>query len=188
MPVSFSRYIYFVLLLPASLLAQECTTLIKESDAQQIQFLKDAKRVPEETACIIYAIKNLGSDKYHDAIAILTTYLDFEDARKSDINSPIIARVYPATDALYGMGKQSLPALLKVLSSEKPSQKAQDNAVYTIMMIHGTNMPQGVKLIKTAADHAETSIAKEYLNKAAENAIRWCVDEERLLCEAALKD
>lgn len=182
-----SFFILMISILPSRSFGQECITL-KDGDIQLLEFLKETKRTRKESACIVYAIKELWAHEYFDAIEVLTTYLDFENPRKSDINARTISRTYPATEALFAMGNQSLPALLKILSSEKPSQKARDNAIYTVMMIHRTNMPQGVKLIKTAAIHAETSLAKEYLNKAAEAAIEWCIDQQRTRCEAALDD
>ncbi len=94
---------------------------------------------------------------------------------------------YPATIALYQIGKPALPALVQLLGTET-SPIVRAKALQTVMDISsdGFHFVSGVKLLQAAALSQGDSRVKARLLDAASKAVKMCPVPLRPQCEDAL--
>ena len=92
---------------------------------------------------------------------------------------------YPATTALFQIGKPALPALLDVLAAET-SPVVRQKALETLMDISREDPVSGVKLMRDSAATRRGKAAQARLLDAARKSVNLCRPSVRPQCEAAL--
>jgi hypothetical protein len=85
--------------------------------------------------------------------------------RPSDFYAEITSigtdRRYPATGALFQIGRPALPALIKVIETHESSSLESENAIYTVEGIFREALAEGTKYLREAAVRA---LSPERLN------------------------
>ena len=177
------------------LTAQDCAKLGNSTNDELLQFMQQPPS-SKDLNCTISAIRKLGEHRVTEAAGALSKYLDLEQPltegeKMGVVHHPrILARAYPAVNALFDIGEPALPTLLDVLkSNDPPGGLRRSNAIRTIMMILITG-PSSVKLIRDAGRSESDPTAALSLQRAAEEAVQMCVPDEKARCAAvaAAKD
>jgi hypothetical protein len=173
---------------------QECGKFKKSYKPEQlISFLTEQRQAKTDTDCIVFALKKLGTDMNapSSAAPLLAEYLDYKrPLTKGEqagvfLRPPTISELYPASSALFAIGKDSLPTLLRVIENEASSDQKRQNAVFTVMSIFREDESLGVRFLRQAAKSAKDPAHSEALRQAAKDALRWCIPEKKAACEAA---
>jgi hypothetical protein len=93
---------------------------------------------------------------------------------------------YPATSALFQIGKPALPALIDLLGTET-TPIVRSKALQTVMDISRGDLVSGVKLIRDAAAKRQDKAARVRLLDAASKSVNLCRPSIRPQCEDALR-
>lgn len=162
--------------------AKQTQTSLQNSDeiGNLIKTLKNQELKKAFPQLIWEAIEKLGSIRDERAIPELIKYIDyekkFEPRQKQDSNEithwddpkPISGR-YPATAALFQIGKPALPALVKVIEAEDAESIKSQNALYTVQFIFRDNLSEGIKYLEKSINEFITKNEKSRLQKAIED-------------------
>ncbi len=141
--------------------------------------LRDPDLLRRDPDRVVKAMQQLGERRAVEAIPELTTLLGFRYWYDWEKERPIryggrhyifIGSRYPATSALFQIGKPALPALLKVVETHHFDAIESRNARYTIRVIFRDEPPQADMFFKEAAAKASTDEAKQRLLKSIESA------------------
>jgi hypothetical protein len=81
---------------------------------------------------------------------------------------------YPATSALFQIGKPAVPALLRVIARHESNSREAKNARYTVRVTFRGDSSGADNLFKEAAAKARTPEARQRLLKALETAQEDC--------------
>jgi len=181
--------LFTLFLLSACLFAQDQRCPAEGSTANEaIVFLRNAKNdssVPD--ACIAAAIRSLQYEHSDQVVNILTMFLDYRRPTASlEVATGSTSEMYPAVSSLFAIGKQSLPALIKVVIANSSTKVAQDNAVRTIMLIHRDNPSAGIRFLLKEAGQSQDAGERSLLRQAANSGLRWCHGKHRAECDSAL--
>lgn len=151
---------------------------IQDSDEVQklIQIL-DVENKETSPQLIVEAIQKLGSIRDERAISKLVKYLDyekkFEPKQNQDPDLKIdtaevthwsytpMTRRYPAIEALFQIGKPTLPALVNVIKEENSESLKSQNALYIIQQIFIEDLLEGVKYLEDAMNISTTQVGKQ---------------------------
>lgn len=146
---------------------------------QLLAILRNEHLRTSEPERVVEAIQRLGELKdpvsIDDLVQLLTFKRTFEQEKG---NLDVINEIhlitpqgrYPATEALIAIGKPSLPALLKVVETEKSRSLASQNAVSSIMAIFREEPLKGVQYLQDAAAKSPSLEASSRFLEAAEYA------------------
>lgn len=159
-----------------------------------VSYLREQVNVKSDSACIVCALRNLKTDRAAllAAAPLLTEYLDYKrplnPAEKSGAfrRPPTISELYPASSALFSIGKDALPLLTNAIGNAASSETTRENAVYTLMNIFRDDETAGIRFLRQEA--AKTKGRAKRLTDAARQSLRWCASDRRSGCEAALND
>lgn len=143
-----------------------------------IEILRDPQIRKTDPDRLAKAIERAGALKVTAAIDDLIGLLTFRHIlwwEKRKPNTPIIGRLarpgenYPATDALYYIGKPSLPALVKVLETHEEASMESKHALYTVRLIFRYD-PEGSgrAYLEEAAQQASSTPGAQNLIKASQ--------------------
>jgi hypothetical protein len=142
--------------------------------AKLLAVLRDAevrKMHPEQ---VVSAIQRLGEmravEAIDDLVGLLTFARRFEWERDDAIIEiqPITpGNRYPASEALFEIGRPALPALVKVIELNKLDSLPGQNALFAIRNIFRENLSEGVKYLKSAAEASATPDSAQNLSRAA---------------------
>src|SRR5690242_9727827 len=119
---------------------------LREAKTQRLLAYLEASRGDLNPACVVHAIKQLGTQRYAPAAYVLATYLDFrmpgtEDGKQKPHMEriPWLGEKYPAADALFEIGKPASSSLVRVIG-ETSISLLRDNALEVLLAIHSENM------------------------------------------------
>jgi len=176
-------------------IAQTCTELASAGPADLVRYL-NRDRSTQTSLCVEYALRELGEQRYLEGIQVVLRHFDFQrDLTPSEIGGVTnINRgfLYPATSALFGMGKPALPYILDLLAAETNALRRR-NALEAVRDICRDDYVAGVRLVRSAAekvrgDDARLTQAEIRLNEASRELAMMCPPQVRSSCEAALYD
>ena len=188
------RFLVMVLLYGnIRIVGQTCTELSTASTVDLVKYLNRSKD-SQKSLCVEYAIRHLGEKKSFEAILVILRYLDYR-REPTQFEKQGIATShgwYPATIALYEIGKPAMPFIVERLATEMTLVERR-NALETIMDISSDDFVSAVKLIRSAAqkvkgDDVRITEAEVRLTEASREAARMCPPRVRPSCEAALYD
>lgn len=138
---------------------------------QLIDILRNQRLQQVSPDKVVDAIKKVGRLKAVEAIDDLVKLITFnpvaEEEKVIGIVTERSAR-YPAIDALFLIGKPSLPALIKVLEVRNREERTSINAVRTIASIFRGELPLAVKYLRNAASKSQSAQASKRLMSASE--------------------
>jgi hypothetical protein len=171
--------------------APNCPRLVSAEPAALVSYLNgpEASQTP---ACTEYAIRQIGDKGYAPAVDTLVRRLGFRrepgpgERGEGGAVLEYMHEWYPATIALFQIGKPALPALLDVLAAET-SAVVREKALQTVMDICREDIVSGVKLIRDAAAARQDKAAQARLLDAAKKSVTLCRSSIRPRCEAALQ-
>jgi len=172
-------------------LQRECEGLLTATLPELTKYLDGV--IPDEKNgdCVTWAIQRMGDERYDPAIAVLARLLDFRRPPTSREKQGIYLRMqtvwemYPAASALDLIGKQALPAVLRVIEEDLSSSTARENAVAVWMDIYKYQKPEGIALLKQRETEASNEMVKRRLRWAISKAQDWCSPPEKGQCRAA---
>jgi hypothetical protein len=149
--------------------------------------------------CIVFAITQLGIERYAVATDTLAEYLDFRMPGTEEhehgvaaINRiPWIGDKYPAAAALFEIGKPASPSLVRVVGNAASSELMRTNALEILLFIHREDMAEAVALLNKASRFSRDPATSIRLWDSARKEAAQCpraLPELRIRCEAALFD
>src|SRR6266849_2644471 len=152
------------------------TSRRSEEIAKLLAVLRDPdlrKTHPEQ---VVSAIQRLGEVRAIEAVDDLIELLTF--ARKFDWESPdnkMIVEIqvihtgnrYPATSALFQIGRPALPALVKVIELDGLGPLRGQNAMFAIQGIFSDDLSEGVKYLEQLAQASANPDSAQHLMQAA---------------------
>ncbi len=144
---------------PAKVVGLESSNGTNQLTEELLITIRDRSLHVSDPSRVTKAIEKLGEMKAKAAVEDLSQILTFkgkfegEDYESSIIiNHPIPrSALYPATTALFGIGKPSLPALARVVQSNEIGTLASDNAIATIKLIFRENVVEGAEYLEGVA-------------------------------------
>jgi hypothetical protein len=179
----------------AQVISWECTEAElpkKASPEAALAYLK-RDRQNLSSACVIQAIRNLGTAHYQPAIDVLVSYLDFGVPVQTGM--PLVFQggatsgLCPAADALARMGKPALPAVKRAVTNDAlPTQSRVNAAKVLLLGMESDNKPEAIHFIVSAARNAKDVVTEDALQKEAKDFVRWCSDAEKPKCKEALDE
>jgi len=124
---------------------------------------------------VIKAIQRLGDMRATEAIDDLTQLLSFRQTFWWERNDGIGVEIqpvtsgnrYPATSALFQIGRPALPALIRVIEVYETDSVESDNSTYAVQSIFRENPSEGVKYLRSAAAKSSTPLTTQHLTVAA---------------------
>ena len=144
------------------------------------------------SACVIRAIRNLGTAQYKPAIDTLVSYLDFNVPVQPGVPLVFLAGATsgqcPAADALARMGKFALPTVKRALMNEALPTQSRVSAAKVLRGLEWDNKPDAIRLIVLAARNAKDVGTEDALQREAKDFVRWCPDAEKPKCQEALNE
>jgi hypothetical protein len=176
---------------------EACAKLQKTTPGLRLQYLQ-GDRAGLDRGCVIYAIKQLGNDRYAPAIETLVGYLDFREPGPRNwgtAKNPFIPRnglppggLYPAVGALFQIGKTTVPKLIEAIADSATTDLVRANAGDTVLAIYCADPPAGIAAIVSAAHaNADPAAAIRLMDEARRQA-SLCIAQTRNECEnSALK-
>ncbi len=166
-----------------------CPLLAAAAPSALVSYL-DGPKGSQTSACTEYAIAQIGEKKYVAGVGVLVRYLGFrrepEFWEKGEDVVDLQHEWYPATSALFQIGKPALPALIDLLGTET-NPIVRSRALQTVMDISRGDFVSGVKLIRDAAATRNAKAEQARLLDAARKSVALCRPSVRPQCEAALR-
>lgn len=151
--------------------------------SELLTLLRDEQLRTSEPKRVIEAIDRLGEMKAIEAIDDLIELLTFEKIFEWEKNIPRDFHVdligidlldrYPATVALFRIGKPALPALLKVIERSEVGTLENNLAIRTVMMTFGDDPKNGVTFFREAAERTLSPDKARRLLEAAARLEGW---------------
>jgi len=131
-----------------------------------------------DQACVVAAIRYLGVHRVKSAIPRLVELLSYRVEPEEPLQSkPTVGRIYPAMGALFQIGNDALPSLIKVIADRDNEDVSSKNALFTLMSIYHSK-GKGVRALTEASTKQTDPQAAVHLERAAEEArSTWCKDE-----------
>jgi hypothetical protein len=171
----------------------DCDSLRNAASADLVAFLNEVSPDEKNGDCVTWAIKRLGSERFEGSIAALTRLLDFRrpvterEKQGFYLRPQTIDEIYPAVAALEMIGRESLPAVMRVMKADSSSAKAQENAVFVWMEIfrYSDEHPKGVALLKQEESNARDETTRRRLKSAVQRALTHCNLPEAAACKEA---
>jgi hypothetical protein len=149
----------------------------------------DRDRSSQSPACVIYAIEQLGNDRYVPAATTLAKYLDYRLPERPATGEPIVSdhretmgRVYPAVTSLFQIGKPAVPILLTVISAGSTADRARANAIDALFAIYRDDVPEGAAVLNSAGRAATDVEIRQRLLDAARQYAGMCSGIKRGAC------
>jgi hypothetical protein len=146
-------------------------------------------------ACIAYAADQIGLQQYSPAVKTLLRYLDYrlpEDPARAHLaaisRTPTLGTLYPATDALFEIGKPAVPDLVELIASSATSEIARSNAIQVLFLIHRSDVAESVRVLMRASKASSDREASMRLYDAARAAAAKCKEPGHNSCMSALSE
>jgi len=181
----------FSLLIAAagSFAAPVCPTLVDSTPASRLEYLQgDRSRLSLD--CILVAVGQLGYDKYTLAIKVLIGYLGYRAPEKTGLlkyaHIESTGSIYPASSALYVIGKPAVPQLVETIANAATSDLVRNISADVVSMIYREDLAGGVAVLARAARAQTDPLASAHLMDQARRQAAHCGDELRNDCENAI--
>jgi hypothetical protein len=170
-----------------------CTDLLQTEAKQKLEYLR-GDRSMLNPGCVVYAIQQLGAERYTAAADVLATYLDFQAPGTEKVGAPgtVYRRIpslgdkYPAATALFEIGKPATPSLVRVIANSASSDLLRKNALEVLFAVHRENLADGTRELNNASRSATDNEAATRLLHAAREFAAKCPGRWRNDCAAAL--
>jgi HEAT repeat protein len=169
-----------VIILAASASAQESKVDKAEVAERLHRVVSDKQLRQRDPDLVLEAIKAAGRYRVEQAVPDLIDLLafrywyDWEKGPGSGVVSGrhmiLVGTRYPATTALFEIGKPALAALLDVVAERQFDSIDSKNARYTVRTILRDRPTDADDMFKRAAEEAKSSEAKDRLLKALKTA------------------
>jgi hypothetical protein len=181
-------------LLPTMLAAQECALLKTASIETVTGYLQHAGDDPAEVPCIKAAFGRIAGIPSEQAIEILIGYLAYKrplnEAERHGFfmhgTTPDV--LYPAVYELYVIGARAEPALVDYVATNWGSAgPGAKNALYAMLLIHHGDVVPVIRTLLQGTVSSKAEEARDHLQAAARDAIKWCDEGSRPACEKALR-
>jgi hypothetical protein len=173
---------------------QECGATNSASVEKIADYLQQVGDDPAASACVQAAFHHLAVLPADEAIPRLITYLAYKRPLNEGERHGFFMHgkapdvLYPAVYELYLIGGPAEPALISFISGNKDGQGLETkNALYTLLLIHHGDVVAIVREIHKASVSATSEGARDRLQAAARDAVKWCDERARSDCENALK-
>jgi hypothetical protein len=144
--------------------------------------------------CIFYAMEQIGLKHYAPAVKTLIKYLDYrvpEDPTKARwavvMRIPMLSDIYPATGALFDIGKPAIPDLVGAIAGPDTSDVARSNAIEALFLIHREDVSEAVALLNRASKESTDWQASQHLMDAARRMADKCRGPAINSCMKALQ-
>jgi hypothetical protein len=137
-------------------------------------------------------MSQVGVGRYVEAVRTLVADLDYRspDDLKGAHQMTVgrNADPYPATTALFQIGKPAVPDLIEAIAGLATSGTARSNAVLTIFLIYGDDISEAVRVLKRAAKAKESGDweGSQRLMDAARKTAGMCKGNMTNVCMDAL--
>lgn len=159
----------------ASVVNAEARSANNQDVERLLAIIRDERLRGSDPERVTKAIERLGEIRAIAAIDDLAQLLSFRgsfDWEKSQVpgvlNHLVLpSDLYPATTALFQIGKPSLPALIKAIETHESGSLTSKNAVDTTILIHREKPLKGIAYLRQAAAEASTPEASKRLSEAA---------------------
>ena len=148
-----------------------------EEIARLVDILRDPDLKNTHPQEVVHAIQRLGQMRAVEAIDDLVQLLAFarrfpwERDQKSDavveIQPITPGNRYPATSALYQIGRPALPALTRVIELDGLDSTRGQNALFAVQNIFIQDLTEGAKYLRQAAEISATAESARHLRQAA---------------------
>lgn len=141
--------------------------------------------------CIAFLLKQLGEARYKHASYPIAAYLDFEWPKKKPDETLLPGRLrglrghYPAVGALYDIGTDAVPDMIRFLSGANVTPLAHKNDIATLLMIYREDQAQAVEALMKASHRVSSPEVAGRLLRAAHEAADGC-SMTREACKTAL--
>ena len=177
--------------IPGKANLKTCTELDSGTESQMIAYLTQARQSGGNKQCIVSAIRRLSNKKSVGSVEVLTDFLDYKRPLTTEEQAGVWIRtkspeeLCPAVSALFSMGKEAVPGILRAITNTQPSTVKWDNAVYALMLIHRDDPIAGVGVLSSSAA-ASTGVEAGRLSLAASDAAKLCSEDLRGRCMEAV--
>lgn len=151
--------------------------VVDQETMQLLMILRDEQLREREPARVVEAIKRLGEMRSTSAIPDLIRLLTFKrtfewESQSKEVVTEIqplhIGNRYPATGALFQIGKPAIAALVELINAEEVGSVASENAIWVLTQIFREKLSDGVRYLKDAAANASSFDSKQRLSHAAD--------------------
>ena len=176
------------------LAADACPELDGANLQTQLEYLQ-RERQTLMPACVSRAMSDLSLrasqktfDRHAEAIKTLAEYLDYRmpDERSKYLRAASSNRdPYPASSALFNIGKAAVPYLIESIASASTSDTSKRNAVQTLSAIYREDPPEAVRVLRRASRSSEDWGSSQRLLEAARRA-SVCSGALEIACRDAL--
>lgn len=146
----------------------------KEEVRKLLATLRDVDLRKNHPDQVITAIRRLGELRASEAIDDLIELLTFSPLFPGEVAGPDGQPVvefqlnrYPATGALFQIGRPALPALLRVIELNRLDSLKGQNAMDSIQNIFRDDLAEGVKYLENAAEASLNEYSAQDLRQAA---------------------
>jgi hypothetical protein len=170
-----------------------CAKLQNTTSTFRVAYLQGA-REGLDRGCILYAIRELGNDRFVPAVKTLVAYLDVRLPDPPNLGTPerpiIPAHIVPpgglyaASEALSQIGQAAVPELLEAIANASTSDLVRDNAADTLFTIYLAE-PRAIAAIVSAAHTKTEPMASIRLMDQARRLASLCIARDRNDCENA---
>ena len=173
--------------------SETCPQLERMNPETQLEYLQRDRSALTEN-CTAYAIELVGRRRSPQVTTTLIRFLDF--ARPADparahlpvnFRIPTLGSIFPATDALFEIGKPAIPDLVKAIAMHSTSDTARNNAIQVIFQIYREDVAEAVRVLNRAAKTSTEWEASQRLFDAAQKTAAMCKEPMRNLCMNALQ-
>lgn len=175
---------------PGDCQAFACKKLNGAKPDELMRYLQ-RRPAPPPQDCTLFAIEQLGFARYEPAVPLLVKYLDYPrppDPGWWHSHAQDVGYLYPAANALFGVGKESIPALLRVTASPDSSDLLRMNAGDTIFALYSRDhIEEGIAVMMRASRQESDPYSRAHLDDAARYWASRCPPEHQNACVAALQ-
>jgi hypothetical protein len=183
-----------VFLLSTLSVGQECEALKTSSVEKLTEYLQHAGDSAEVASCVQVAFHRMAVLPSEQAIPLLITYLGYKrPLNESERNGFFMHAkapdvLYPAVQELFVIGSPAEPALIGFIAKNKDNAGPESkNAVYTLLLIRHGDVVSVIQELHKASVSSTSDEARDRLQAAAREAMKWCDDRAHAQCEDALK-
>jgi hypothetical protein len=183
-----------VFLLSTLSVGQECEAPKTSSVEKLTDYLQHAGDSAEVAPCVQAAFRRIAALPSEQAIPLLITYLGYKRPLNESERHGFFMHakapdvLYPAVQELFVIGGPAEPAVIGFIAKNKDGVGQESkNAVYTLLLIRHGDVVSVIQELHRAGQSSADSEARDRLQLAAQDALKWCDERSQTECEDALK-
>jgi hypothetical protein len=173
---------------------QECDALKSTSAPAVTEYLQHVGDDPAASSCVEAAFHQIATAPPELAVPTLITYIGYKRPLNKGERLGIFMHgngpnvLYPAVHELFVIGSPAEPALIGFIAKNKDNAGPESkNAVYTLLLIHHGDVVSVLQELHKASVSSTSDEARDRLQGAARDALKWCDERAHAQCEDALK-